>query len=196
MRTLKNKQVKRTFDITQFKKRDATEGQPNEIEGYAAVFNSPAEIYDCFTEEIMPGAFTRTLSENSDVRALFNHNWDIVLGRTKAGTLWLEEDERGLKFRVSLPDTTAAQDLVKSMERGDINQCSFLFDTVVDEWDYSGEKPHCRVIEAKLYEISIVSLPAYEDTEASLVRSKTIKEDVQKRMQLVKKINHILEGNK
>lgn len=184
--------MKRTFDITKFTKRNATDEKTNEIEGYAAVFNSPAVIGDCFTEEILPGAFARTLSENGDVRALFNHNWDIVLGRTKAGTLWLEEDDRGLKFRVTLPNTSAARDLIESMERGDINQCSFLFDAVVDQWDYSGEMPKCSIVEAKLYEVSIVSLPAYEDTEASLVRSKAIKQDVEKRMGLIKKINRIL----
>ena len=100
-----NKQEMRTLNISNLFTRDGTESQSKVISGYAAVFNSRTSIGDFFDEVIAPGAFARTLSENSDVRALFNHNWDNVLGRTKNGTLKLEEDERGLKFEVELPNT-------------------------------------------------------------------------------------------
>ncbi|MCT4573774.1 HK97 family phage prohead protease, partial [Bacillus thuringiensis] len=103
----------RTFDITKLSTRDATEEQPSKITGYAAVFNSKTTIGGWFDEVIEPGAFARSLSENSDIRALFNHNWDNVLGRTKSGTLRLEEDEKGLKFEIELPNTSVGRDLAE-----------------------------------------------------------------------------------
>ncbi|MEC2444712.1 HK97 family phage prohead protease, partial [Bacillus cereus] len=99
----------RTFDITKLNTRDATEEQPSMITGYAAVFNSKTSIGGWFDEIIAPGAFARALSENGDIRALFNHNWDNVLGRTKSGTLRLEEDAKGLKFEVELPNTSTGR---------------------------------------------------------------------------------------
>ena len=188
-----NKQEMRTLNISNLFTRDGTESQSKVISGYAAVFNSRTSIGDFFDEVIAPGAFARTLSENSDVRALFNHNWDNVLGRTKNGTLKLEEDERGLKFEVELPNTSVARDLVESLNRGDINQCSFSFIATEENWDYSVEPALRTVHEAKLYEISVVSIPAYEDTEVALVRSKEIDKEVEKRMAMIKKINKILE---
>lgn len=187
------KKEQRTFDITKLKTRDATDTEPIKVSGYAAVFNSKANIGDWFEEVISPGAFSRALSENGDIRALFNHNWDHVLGRTKSGTLLLNEDEQGLKFEVELPNTSVARDLVTSMERGDINQCSFLFYATDEAWDYNVEPPLRTVNELDLYEISIVSLPAYEDTEAALMRNKDIGQEVEKRMSIIKKINKSLE---
>ncbi len=182
----------RTIDITNLQTRDGTDSTQI-ISGYAAVFNSPTTIGDWFTEVIAPGAFSRTLSENGDIRALFNHDWNNVLGRTKSGTLRLEEDERGLKFEVELPNTSVARDLVESMRRGDINQCSFGFYATEESWDYSVEPATRTVIEATLYEISVVSIPAYEDTEVSL-RSKEIGKEVEKRIQILNKIKGVL-GN-
>lgn len=187
------KKVTRTFNITDLTTRDGNEGEPNVIEGYAAVFNSPTNIGDWFTEVISPGAFSRTLSENGDIRALFNHNWDNVLGRTKSGTLILEEDERGLKFKVELPSTTIARDLAESMKRGDINQCSFSFMPTEEIWDYNVEPATRTINDVDLFEVSVVSLPAYEDTEASLVRSKEFGQEIEMRTQLIKKINQLLE---
>lgn len=190
------KKETRTFDITNLKTRDGTtEEESNVAEGYAAVFNSPTVICDWFTETISPGAFARAISENGDIRALFNHNWDHVLGRTKNGTLRLEEDERGLKFEVELPNTSVARDLTESMKRGDINQCSFGFIPVEETWNYDVEPPLRTIQEVELFEISIVSIPAYDDTEASLMRSKEIGKEIEQRMQLIKKINQTLEEN-
>lgn len=184
---------KRTVDITGLSKRSAEEGQTVTIEGYAAVFNKRARIGNYFEEQIMPGAFSKALSENADVRALFNHNWDAVLGRTKSGTLRLSEDEKGLKFELDLPDTTAARDLVASMERGDVDQCSFLFDATSETWDYNSEPAIRSVNEVELYEISIVTLPAYSDTEAAIKRSKDIDDQTEKRIKLLNKIKCVLE---
>lgn len=187
------KKEMRAFDITKFNTRSENEEQNMSIEGYAAVFNSKTNIGGWFDEVIEPGAFSRSLSENGDIRALFNHDWNNVLGRTKSGTLTLKEDEKGLNFNVELPNTSVARDLSESMARGDINQCSFGFFVTGEEWDYSVE-PALRIIkEVELFEISVVSIPAYEDTEASLVRNKDLGKEVEARMALIKKINNLLE---
>ncbi|PEA97939.1 HK97 family phage prohead protease [Bacillus cereus] len=182
----------RTFDITKLSTRDATEEQPSKITGYAAVFNSKTTIGGWFDEVIEPGAFARSLSENSDIRALFNHNWDNVLGRTKSGTLRLEEDDKGLKFEIELPNTSVGRDLAESMSRGDINQCSFGFWITEENWDYNVEPALRTIKEVELYEISVVSIPAYDDTEVSLVRSKEIGKEIEQRMKMIKQINQIL----
>jgi HK97 family phage prohead protease len=142
------------------------------IRGYAAVFNSETMIGGAswgFREKIAPGAFSEAL-KISDVRALFNHEEDHVLGRTKAGTLRLSEDERGLKVEIDPPDTQDARDLITKMQRGDIDQMSFAFtmEGGVQTWDESGETP-LRIIEkvGELLDVSIVTYPAYPDTEAA-----------------------------
>lgn len=190
--TATKKKETRTVDITNITTR-SKDDEPLKISGYAAVFNSRASIGDFFDEEIAPGAFKRTLKDNDDIRALFNHDWSVVLGRTKAGTLKLSEDERGLKFDLELPNTTAGRDLAESMERGDINQCSFGFYATEETWDYNSEPALRTVNEAELYEISVVSIPAYDDTEAALVRSKEIDESVEKRLKILNKINGVLK---
>lgn len=184
----------RIFDIAKLKTRAANESEAPKIEGYAAVFNSRTLIGDFFEEVIEQGAFSRTLSENGDIRALFNHNWDNVLGRTKSGTLKLEEDSKGLKFGIDLPRTTVARDLEESMERGDINQCSFGFIITEETWDYSVEPVLRTIHEVELYEISIVSIPAYDDTEASIVRGKELDTEVEKRIKILKQIKGVLEN--
>lgn len=185
------KKETRTFNIENLNTRDGEQGE-SVIGGYAAVFNSPTEIGGYFTEEIAPGAFARAIAENSDIRALFNHDWNNVLGRTKSGTLQLSEDERGLKFEVTLPNTSLGRDLKESMQRGDINQCSFGFIPTEEQWDYNVEPAKRTILEVELFEISVVSIPAYEDTEASVIRSKELNEQIEKRMNLIKKINQTL----
>ncbi|MCG3089138.1 HK97 family phage prohead protease [Sporosarcina cyprini] len=188
------KKETRTVDITNIQTR-AKDNEPLKISGYAAVFNTRTSIGNWFDEIIAPGAFTKTISGESDIRALFNHNWDSVLGRTKAGTLKLSEDDRGLKFELELPNTTLGRDLAESMERGDINQCSFGFyvDEGKESWDYTVEPALRTLNEIELYEISVVTLPAYEDTEAALVRSKEIDKSVERRIKILNKINEVLK---
>lgn len=195
--TIKKKVEKRTVDITNLETRAEQDGEKHIISGYASVFNSRTTIgNDWWTEEIAPGAFTESINNNNDIRALFNHDWNMVLGRTKAGTLKLEQDDHGLKFEVELPDTTFARDLIESLKRGDINQCSFGFIPTAEEWDYSVEPAHRTITKVDLFEVSVVSIPAYDDTEVSLVRSKEIANSVEKRMNLIKKINKALEESK
>ncbi|MGG0156663.1 HK97 family phage prohead protease [Bacillus velezensis] len=190
----------RTFHISGLEIRGLEEpAEKPQITGYSAVFNSPANIGDMFTEVIAPGAFTKALSNQSDVRALFNHNWDYVLGRTRSGTLTLEEDDKGLKFSVTPPSTSWASDLQRSMARGDINQCSFGFNVVKEDWNYDTEPATRTIQEVELFEISVVAFPAYEDTEAILrsgdifKRAKKEQEVRLKKQQIIKKIQEAIK---
>jgi len=193
---MEKKMEKRTVNITDITTR-SSENEPIKIAGYAAVFNSRTSIGDYFDEVIKPGSFKKSISDDeADIRALFNHDWDKVLGRTKSETLSLSEDDKGLKFELELPNTTYARDLAESMERGDIDQCSFGFFVTGEEWDYNSEPALRTITDVDLYEISVVSIPAYDDTEAALVRSKEIDKSVERRIKLLNKINKILEEKK
>jgi HK97 family phage prohead protease len=143
------------------------------VDGYAAVFDSPTEIdtwFGRYRESIEPGAFTKTLKEN-DIRALYNHNPDWVLGRNKAGTLDLREDDHGLAVTIKLPDTSYASDLAESLKRGDIDQMSFGFEIIRDRWIFTkndAELDERTLLEVRLWDVSPVTFPAYPQTEAHL----------------------------
>lgn len=137
------------------------------IGGYAARFNNPAVIGGYFREQIAPGAFQSAI-ETDDVRALFNHDNNFVLGRSSAKTLTLREDTDGLVWDCEAPETTWANDLLVSMKRGDICECSFQFAPVVEEWDFAGSLPMRTLREVKLYDVSAVTFPAYDDTSVAL----------------------------
>jgi len=136
------------------------------LTGYAAKFNSPTGIADYFVEQIAPGAFAETIK--GDVRCLFNHQSDNVLGRTASGTLRLWEDEVGLVFEVDLPDTTLGRDVAKLVERRDISGCSFGFRALKQTWDDTTEPPGRTLEKVEISEISIVTFPAYPDTSVGL----------------------------
>ena len=124
---------------------DPTDGETGDdaqrdMGGYAAVFNSPATIGGYFQERIAPGAFANAI-KTCDVRALFNHDANFVIGRNVSRTLTLSEDDRGLLWRATPPKTTWAADLAVSIKRGDISGCSFSFVPTVEEWDYSQDMP-------------------------------------------------------
>jgi HK97 family phage prohead protease len=170
--------LERRMYATEFR-ADKTEGQPTKLVGYCAVFNVPTDL-GYFTEIIKPGAFTRTLSEGCDVRALFNHDPNYVLGRTKdggkTGTLSLTEDNTGLRFEVLMPDTQVARDLMTIVERGDVDQCSFGFCIRVQNWtavtDEDGDTTEIReILDVDLVDASIVTYPAYPTTSVE-ARSK------------------------
>lgn len=188
---------KRTFTISNLKvkKRDGlTAEDPQQgiiVDGYAAVFNKRTTIEDYYYEEIAPGAFANWLRSGFDIRCLFNHNWDYVLGRVSANTLKLEEDSHGLHFVVELPNTSYARDLAESMGRGDIGECSFLFYDTAREEDFTLDKPLIRITECELYEVSIVTLPQYEEAKASL-RSKQRITAATKRKKILEKIGDYL----
>jgi HK97 family phage prohead protease len=141
-------------------------GDGQTIAGYAAVFNSETDIGGMFREKIAPGAFDATMK--GDVRALWNHDTNHVLGRTKAGTLRLSVDKRGLAVEIDLPDTQAARDLRENMRLGNVDGMSFGFRVTKQEWDETGATPLRTIQEVELFEVSAVTFPAYEDTEIAL----------------------------
>lgn len=146
---------------------DSSAKQPK-LEGYAALFNKVSEDMGGFREKIAPGAFTKTIAEG-DVRALFNHDPNFVLGRTKSGTLDLEEDERGLKMSVTPPSTTWARDLMETIARGDVDQQSFAFRTIKDHWDNPAEgTPMRTLLEVQLFDVSPVTYPSYSQTSVEV----------------------------
>ena len=153
--------VERRFVTVEFRADD--EGI---IEGYAAVFDQWSEDLGFFREKIRQGAFAKTIKE-ADIRALFNHDPNYVLGRNRAATLELSEDDHGLEMRITPPDTSYANDLRESIDRGDIDQASFGFGTVRDLWDHDAEPPERELIELRLYDVSVVTYPAYPQTSVS-----------------------------
>lgn len=159
----------RTFVVSEIRATDA-DGKPK-VSGHAAVFNSMSEDLGGFREIIAPGCFTETVSED-DIRALWNHDTNIVLGRNKSGTLELFEDERGLGFNLMPPDTQLVKDMCLSpISRGDVSQCSFRFRTISDKWEIRDGEHIRTVLKARVSEISPVTFPAYGSTEVAL-RSK------------------------
>jgi uncharacterized protein len=136
------------------------------IAGYAAVFNQETDIGGSFREVIAPGAFKGTL--DNDIRALVDHDTGRVIGRSKAGTLRMVEDDHGLAVEIDLPDTTDGRDLAKLLERGDISGMSFGFRVTHDEWDETKEIPTRTIREVELFEVSAVAFPAYDGTELAM----------------------------
>ena len=137
------------------------------IEGYFSVFNTNYELWPGATESVAPGAFSDTLG--SDVRALIDHESRLVLGRNKAGTLELKEDSHGLWGRVEINQSDRdAMNLYERVKRRDVDQCSFGFDILSEDTDYREDgSVHWTIRKVKLYEVSVVTFPAYEETSVS-----------------------------
>lgn len=153
--------------LGQVEVRARGEGQQRVITGYAAVFDSLSVVMWGFRERIAKGAFAETL--DGDVRALWNHDTNHVLGRTTVGTLRLEEDDKGLRVEIEPPDTPLTQSFLASIERGDVSQMSFAFATLEDSWDYDEQDQLIRTLrKVKLYEVSPVTFPAYTETEVGV----------------------------
>lgn len=137
------------------------------VEGYAAVFNEETTIGGQWREQIAPGAFTDAIGRD-DVVFLINHE-GLPLARTRSGTLQLSEDDHGLKMRASLdlsdPDVRS---IVPKMKRGDLDKMSFAFVPTRQEWDDSRDMPRRTIQQADLYDVSIVTTPAYAGTEIGL----------------------------
>ena len=158
-----------------FERRTATEGVELREEGntmtaigYASVFNRLSQNLGGFVERVAQGTFAKTIQE-ADVRALFNHDADQVLGRSKSGTLRMQEDEKGLRYEIDLPNTQLGRDLAALLQRGDISGSSFGFTTISDEWGETEDGYPLRTLtEVKLRDVSPVTFPAYTSSEASL----------------------------
>lgn len=144
------------------------------IEGYALRFNEETVIGYApwgFREVIRPGAFTAAVNRD-DVRALFNHDPNLILGRNVAKTLMLAEDERGLKYEIDPPKTSYATDLLESIGRGDVTGSSFSFRATKEIWTEpaagSDDLPLREIVEAELYDVAPCTYPAYDVTSVAV----------------------------
>lgn len=159
---------------------DSTADGPIGFRGHAAMFDSPTWIGSKswgFMEQVARGAFAKTIAE-ADVRFLINHDPNLLLARTKAGNLRLTEDANGLAVDADMAPTSYARDLQILMqpedgaERSTIDQMSFAFEIVKEEWEYvdDGERGYdmYTITEARLWDVSVVTYPAYDDTDAAL----------------------------
>lgn len=157
---------RRSFNVEEFR---VVGDEGKTIIGHAAIFNSLSEDLGGFREQIASGSFARAIGED-DVRALFNHDANLILGRNRAGTLKMSEDERGLKVEITPPDTVFANDLMKSIDRGDVSQMSFAFRVVKESWEHGeGGEPDIRTLqEVELFDVSPVTYPAYKQTDVGL----------------------------
>lgn len=168
---------RRAFKGIELREADKpADGRIATLVGYAAVFNSLSEDLGGFRESIRPGAFKESLARGDDIRALFGHDSNAVIGRRSASTLSLTEDEKGLKVEVAIPDTSVGRDLVVSVKRGDITGMSFGFSVVKQDWakvNRDGDVVYRReLIAVDLFEVSAVAWPAYVDTSVE-ARSKS-----------------------
>ena len=150
----------RTFGIT---------AQEHKLVGYAVRWNSlSAVLWDEFREMFAPMAFKDSLAAGADVRALYEHNPAQLLGRTKSGTLALAEDEIGLRFELTPPNTQLGNDVLELVSRGDVSGMSFGFRALNEHWDIS-TKPYTRtVLAAELLEVTVTSLPAYPESDVDI----------------------------
>src|SRR5690625_311673 len=134
------------------------------IEGYFVVFNSETELFPGAFEEIAPEAFDNSL--DNDIRALINHDTNLVLGRNKAGTLELEVDKKGLWGSIKINENDSdAMNLYERVKRGDVDQCSFGFKILKEDTEHlENGSVKWTIREADLHEVSVVTFPAYENT--------------------------------
>lgn len=140
------------------------------IEGHAAVFDSWSETLGGifpFKEKVRKGAFAESIGRD-DIRALFNHDPNYVLGRNRAGTLELVEDDVGLRVRITPPDTSWARDITTSIRRGDISQMSIGFVVEDDEWSSKDGIDTRELKKVRLFDVSPVTFPAYTATDVGV----------------------------
>lgn len=144
----------------------AGEGESRTVAGYAAVFDQPSVLlFGEFKEKIDRGAFAASLA--GDVRALWNHNDDMVIGRTKSETLRLAEDAHGLRVEIDMPQSRP--ELLESIRRGDVDQMSFGFQVLEDSWDKAADGSLLRTLrKVQLFEVSPVAFPAYPQTQIAM----------------------------
>lgn len=146
------------------------DGGKRYLEGHFAVFNQPYEVFPGWIETIAPGAFSKALANGKDVKVLWNHNSDIVMGSTAARTATLWEDEIGLPGKVEINENDqASKDGYARVDRGDVTGCSFGFDIsrMEESWDDDGTY-RTRILEVDpLYEVSPCTFPAYAQTNIS-----------------------------
>jgi uncharacterized protein len=151
------------------------EGDGMTFTGYASVFNSPSEDLGGFVEYVAPGAFKRSLQSRNEVKLLWNHDSGEPLASLRGGTMQLVEDNRGLKVTAQLPNTTRGRDIAELLRTKVIDSMSFGFNVIRDSWASDGKT---RTLESvRLFEVSIVSFPAYGATTAQVRSQPTINPD-------------------
>ena len=155
------------FCSAQEMRAEELEGKPV-LRGYAAVFNQLSVNFGGWREVILPGAFKATLAGLPDVRAVVDHKGGLsTIGRTKNSTLRLAEDDVGLSVEIDPPDTQAGLDIVKLVERGDINQMSFAFWVIRQNWIHGDDYATRELVEVDIDDgdVAVVTYPAYKQTE-------------------------------
>lgn len=158
---------------TRFETRE--DGQGKHICGYFAVFNTYYDLWEDARETIAPGAFDG--QTDGDVRALTDHVTHLVLGRTTAGTLALRQDDKGLYGDIIINEADSdALNLYARVQRGDVNQCSFGFDILDEVSEIRDGKTLYTIKAVKLYEVSIVTFPAYAETSVSARNMRDLKQ--------------------
>jgi uncharacterized protein len=178
-------EIERRIEKVEFRVVRDDSGKLKTLAGYGAKYNTrslPLGYFEDFYETIAPGAFDETLANGDDVRFLFNHDANVVLGRTTSRTLRLRSDTVGLAFEVDPPDTQAARDIVTSVERGDISQCSFAFDVIDADWSEENVNMLRTLRKVKLYDVSAVTYPAYPDTEVQVRARERIVADAKRQL--------------
>ncbi len=151
------------------------EGDGMTFTGYASVFNSPSQDLGGFIEYVAPGAFKRSLQSRNEVKLLWNHDSGEPLASLRGGTMQLIEDEVGLKVSAQLPNTTRGRDIAELLRTKVIDSMSFGFNVIKDTWSRDGQT---RTLDSvRLFEVSIVSFPAYESTTATVRSQPTINAD-------------------
>jgi len=158
---------------TQFEVR--AEGDGMTFTGYASVFNSPSQDLGGFIEYVAPGAFKRSLQSRNEVKLLWNHDAGEPLASLRGGTMSLTEDEYGLKVSAKLPQTSRGRDVAELLRTKVIDSMSFGFNVIKDTWSRDGQT---RTLDSvRLFEVSVVSFPAYEATTATVRSQPTINPD-------------------
>lgn len=165
----------------------AIEGESRTIEGFIPYLSLSEDLG--FREQILPGAFSKTLSESKDIRALYSHDDARILARTKNGSLTFTDGPDGLRFQFEAPDTTDGNDILKMCRNGLIDGCSFGFSVVSDSWHLMNGEEVRDLVEVRLWEVSLVGTPAYSQSRVSMrslssfFEGKELSEDDQKSVQ-------------
>ncbi|CAK1252006.1 HK97 family phage prohead protease [Fructobacillus fructosus] len=182
---MKNKEIRNlSLSEVQFRNSD-NQNFVGIISGYAVVFNKASQNLGGFVEYIEPNAFDGV--DMSDVVALYDHDFANVLGRTSADTLKLTIDEQGLYFELNIPDTTVGRDVYTNIRAGNLQGMSFGFTVVSDSWKNGSDGVAIRQVDSigQLFEVSVVTMPAYQDTNVEAIRSLRMVADKQKMLLLL-----------
>lgn len=182
-----NYNMKKDIEIRSNIELRALEGEKSTIHGYIP-YNSNSEGLP-WVERLARGCFTKTLQESRDILALYDHATGNLLARTSNGSLRFNDTDAGLEFEIDLPETQLGKDSYEMVRSGLIGGCSFGFTAVQDEWTYENNQETRVILEARLYEVSLVAQPAYPQTNvaarslSSMFEGKELTEDEQKSVQ-------------